>query len=161
MRRLIRWRVALVVGGSVAVVACSRKEEASSASAPAASSTTAVQVASHASTASAWTADHDHKAPHGGRVHTAGDGHVEVKIVAGTARVWLLDHELHSVSAKGITATIRVRDEDPVAMTYDPSGEAFTAKVEGTSPGLQVETSVELTDASGKKSSARFFLTAE
>ena len=121
--------------------------------------TASTSVATSSASSNDWPADHEHHAPHGGLVHTAGDGHLELLFATdGTVTVWLLDGAAKPVTAKGAKGTVDLESTagTDVTLTYDAKKDALVGRVEKIEPGLAAVLVVEVTTADGKKMTSRF-----
>lgn len=125
------------------VCACKREvgggsnaSPAAPASSHAATSVVASAISADSAVAKSPWADHAHDATHGGRVRTAGDGHLELKLSpTGHVTVWLLDGNRHPLSAKGASGTARVGSQPETSLSYDATEDVLHADVGGTAPG--------------------------
>jgi hypothetical protein len=106
----------------------------------------------------AVTGDHDHAAPHGGLVATAGEKHLELVIsLDGHLDIFLLDDALQTLSAKDAQGSVRLELPEGVRefpLLYAPSADHLAAMV-GALSVERVPVEVRLTIA-GRPYQARF-----
>lgn len=147
MRRLLILAMALSPGWG-----CERNAAQSTAAPDAA------PVAAPSPSAKSPWSDHEHETAHGGRVRTAGDGHLELKLEAdGRVTIWLLDGQRHALTAKGAKGTLHVaKDDKDIPLTYDADADALKAKLGEMQPGLPVVFDVNITRAEGASMTAKF-----
>lgn len=102
--------------------------------------------------------DHPHDSPHGGKVATANDKHIELKITNdGHIDVFVLDGDTKPISSKGAQGKVKLTLPDGVKefpLTYDEKGDHLTAQSAAIS-AKKVVALVDLT-VDGKPYSARF-----
>lgn len=164
---------ALAAVSLCATFACRREENGPSGPAGSTSTSTAstplsstvvlsppsASAAPSASSSNDWPQDHAHTAPHGGLVHTAGSGHLEITLaIDGTVTVWLLDGSAKPASAKGAQGTADLESTAGVdtTLTYDAKKDALIGHVQKVDQGLAAVLVVEVTTSDGKKLSSRF-----
>jgi hypothetical protein len=103
-------------------------------------------------------ADHEHESPHGGKVATSGDKHLELKLSAdGHIDVFVLDGEARPASTKGVQGKVKLTLDDGIKefpLTYDAQSDHLTAMA----PPFTAKKLVAFLDLTidGKLYSARF-----
>jgi hypothetical protein len=102
--------------------------------------------------------DHAHESPHGGKVATSGDKHLELKMNdEGHIDVFVLDGNTKPISAKNAQGKVKLTLSDGIKefpLSYDEKGDHLTAKASEIS-AKKVVALVDLT-IDGKSYSARF-----
>jgi hypothetical protein len=102
--------------------------------------------------------EHAHESPHGGKVATSGDKHLELKMNdEGHIDVFVLDGDTKPVSAKNAQGTVKLTLSEGIKefpLSYDEKGNHLTAKA----PQISAKKVVALVDLTidGKPYSARF-----
>ena len=102
--------------------------------------------------------DHAHESPHGGKVATSGDKHLEFKMNdEGHIDVFVLDGDSKPTSSKGAQGKVKLTLSDGIKefpLVYDEKGDHLTAKASQIKAN-KVVALVDLT-IDGKPYSARF-----